>query len=147
MWHETNNFFGKLLFSSWLASPLLDNGAQTNIESDKHRVADKHRVRQTSSQTNIESDKLELDNHRVGHLGVWVSQTKSWKFQFFLIKPFEMGLKKLKYYGKFRKGPPPLCMEKNEVFFSETRPLWALFNGGWTILDILCWLIDWFKKI
>ena len=35
-------------------------GAQTNIESDKHRVADKHRVRQTSSQTNIESDK-----HRV----------------------------------------------------------------------------------
>ena len=35
-------------------------GAQTNIESDKHQVADKHRVRQTSSQTNIESDK-----HRV----------------------------------------------------------------------------------
>ena len=38
----------------------LIDGAQTNIESDKHRVADKHRVRQTSSQTNIESDK-----HRV----------------------------------------------------------------------------------
>ena len=38
----------------------LTQGAQTNIESDKHRVADKHRVRQTSSQTNIESDK-----HRV----------------------------------------------------------------------------------
>ena len=35
-------------------------GAQTNIESDKHRVVDKHWVRQTSSQTNIESDK-----HRV----------------------------------------------------------------------------------
>ena len=42
------------------------DGAQTNIELDKHQKVDKHRVGQTPSWT-----YTELDKYRVGQLSSW----------------------------------------------------------------------------